>query len=145
MENSKIYLLFIVYTHIIFPFIEIIISSSYNDYDISLINVSMDSWFAVKGTLSLLLFFIIFYRDQQDIRTLMFFVTKHISIVLNIIIFTWMIIGCFVLYENANSELGNKAPNFMYISIFVGFVSLINIFFIPKQTLNSLKEPLIIL
>lgn len=145
MTSSKLYLYFIIYTHVIFPFFEILISNSYDSYDITIVNISLDNWFAVKGMLSLLSFFIICVRDYQDIRTITFKVAKVVSIFVNFIILIWMILGCIVLYENANSQLGNKAPNFMYISIIAGFVSLINIFFIPRDTIRSLGEPLLVL
>jgi hypothetical protein len=127
-----------------FPFIEILLSNSYTDCDITVIYITLDNWFAVKGILSLLSFFILCIRDNQNVYTILFKIMKFLSLVINFIILVWMILGCIVLYENVNSQIGNKAPIFMYFSIFFGFVSLVNIFFIPKRTIHLLNEPMLV-
>lgn len=145
--QSKFYLLFIIYTHIIFPIIEILISNSYTDCDITIVDIPLNNWFAVKGTLSIISFFILCLRDIQDVRTVLFKLGKFISYIMNFVILIWMILGCIVLYENVNSKFENKAPLFMYFSIFFGFVSLINTFFIPKNKFHplNLDEPILLL
>ena len=145
MKNSKLYFFFIIYTHIIFPIVEILISNSYSDCDITIVYITLDNWFAVKGTLSIISFFILCLRDIQDVFTILFKVMKFLSIFVNFIILIWMILGCIVLYENATSKLENKAPIFMYFSIILGFVSLINMFFIPKNKFKPLEEPILLL
>jgi len=116
MKNSTLYLLFIIYTHLVFPSLELIISNSYSDSDITIIDITLDDWFLVKGFLSISTFLILCYRDIQDARTILFKVLKYLSFIINFVIFIWMILGCIVLYENTNGQ----APIFMYFSLIIG-------------------------
>ena len=140
MITPYIYNWLIIYFAILFCISMSELSIAINRYDLhcekSTMGINISDWLIVKSLFTifssiLFLVTVLHFRKTSYHRLL-----KLANLLLFVFNFIWIIIGCFVFYNDCFHMTPDNINNFMWISIASGFISLIKILWLDLNYVN---------
>ena len=129
---------------LIMPTLEFFFASYYQDKtkcNKSLVNLSV--WLVIKGITSYFCIISLLFSIISDRQTLFYIVCSPFSIILNLFIIVWLIIGSVIFFKDCLNVEDEELNTFMYISLISGYITTCLMLSMENETVDRKKTPIL--
>jgi hypothetical protein len=107
--------------------------------------INISEWLIIKGSISIITVCILSISILLNKQSLCNCITGIIAYIFNIFVLSWLITGSILFWRDCNNLTPDIVNNFMWVSLIIGYISLINnINFVNRYQPNSKnKKPLL--